>query len=145
MDIFNLQSQYHDKIALITECDEIISYGQLNSYVDKIKTNIKAKSLVLILASNNVETVAFYLATFMADSAVILSSESINVQSLIELYRPRYIVKRKNTTDLFKGYEVLYNFLNYELLETNVDYEIDSGIALLLSTSGSTATVAVDV
>ena len=133
-----MQNQCNDKIALITEFDEFISYGQLNSCVNKVKEHIKTKSLVLILANNDVETITFYLATLMADSTVILSSESVNFQALIELYCPRYIVKRKKAIDLPNHYKVNYNLGEYELGEADVNYDIDSGVALLLSTSGST-------
>lgn len=138
MDIFNLQRQSQNKTALITEDGKIISYGQLISYVKNVKEYIKSKSLVLILAKNNLESIVFYLSTFMSNSTVLLMGDNGNVQTLIELYHPRYIVKRKNAPSMFANYDVLYNFLNYDLLEMDVDYEVTSQIALLLSTSGST-------
>lgn len=137
----NLQA-YNNKIALVTETKESISYSQLIDIMSTITKPMKSRRLIFLVCGNNVESICFYLGCLNKGIVPVLINNAITkdlYQTLLELYKPDYIAMPRG----WKSEEVMTTLLSYEsydLLETNfnVGYELDDELALLLTTSGST-------
>ena len=61
MDLFNNFYKNKNNKALINENDEIINYNSLASFVENFIINIKKRSLVFLICSNNLESIIGYL------------------------------------------------------------------------------------
>ena len=131
-----------NRVALV-DIDKKITYNELLNISNKIPLN-KKKNLVLILTKNAIEPIGVYASLILKKQACFLvdSKTDINLlKNLIEKYKPSMIFGDKNHVIKFKNYSKIYEINNYLLVESkNFDnYKINKNIALLLSTSGSTA------
>ena len=131
-----------NRIALV-DFDKKITYNELIDISNKLPLN-KKKNLILILTKNAIEPIAVYASLILKKQACFLvdSKTDINLlKNLIEKYKPSMIFGDKNYVIKFKNYIKIYEINNYYLAESKnfENYKINKNIALLLSTSGSTA------
>lgn len=133
--------------VLITEQGESISYAELLETADFLFCNQQEKSLVLILCTNTYECVTAYISCLRNHLVPILVSSQIRedaIAKMIEQYRPAYIFCPDSIKIevLEKKYRHQKNIGTYQLMEIQendkIAYEINSDLALLLTTSGST-------
>lgn len=140
--MFNSFKKNKNRIALV-DSDKKITYDELINIADKIPIN-KKKNLVLILTKNAIEPIAIYASLILKKQACFLVDSEIHIsllKNLVEKYKPNMIFGYKDYVIKFKNYNKIYKINNYLLAEAkNFDnYKINKNIALLLSTSGSTA------
>ena len=140
--MFNSFKKNKNRIALV-DSDKKITYDELINIADKIPIN-KKKNLVLILTKNAIEPIAIYASLILKKQACFLVDSEIHIsllKNLVEKYKPNMIFGYKDHVIKFKNYNKIYKINNYLLAEAkNFDnYKINKNIALLLSTSGSTA------
>ncbi len=136
-----------NQTALITEQGECISYAELLEKSDSLFCKQQEKSLVLIFCTNTYECVTAYISCLRKHLVPILVSSQTRedaIEKMIEQYRPSYIfcpdsVKMEVVE---KKYQHQKNIGIYQLMEIQendkIVYEINSELALLLTTSGST-------
>lgn len=139
-EIFNFD-QYLNNTALITK-NEQVTYKELKILFEDISLHISQNSLVFLLASNNIESVASYLAILNSNAtcALINATNKDHLFNLIKQYNPHYIIVQSDQIDLFNDYTFIYKFKNFVLLKVNTkpNYSINKNLSLLLTTSGST-------
>ena len=122
-------SKYKNKIALICQNNEKITYNKLCSESKVFKKNIKNKALVFLLAGNNKETLVGYISLLMSDSVILFINENIKykaLENLIKIYNPNYIFGNKIKVKNIKKYNDhgVYNFLIGETILKSINYEL---------------------
>ena len=135
--LFNF-TPFAERIALIEESGNEVTYSQLQNISDGIAKNIKPQSLVFCLCTNSVPSIAGYVAFIQNGFPVLLldakKSDEL-LQRLLELYTPNYIW-RPTTPSLGKPLYVCDNYALYTYSDKNIQVHPD--LSLLLTTSGST-------
>lgn len=140
--LFSGIERFGNRTAII-EKDTAISYLEVSEIADKATLEMKSRSLVIIIGSNDVHTVSFYIGCLRNDLIPILLPTNSTPQYANEIalrYKAKYV---------FCGQEKASWFSNYSLLQENTKYlvlvnkEIGAGefnkeLCLLIPTSGST-------
>lgn len=135
-------SSHNNRIALVTEKREKISYKELSEIIEVVTQPMQTRKLIFLVCSNNIESIVFYLGCLNKGVVPVLINHTISkdlYQTLLEQYKPAYIAVPKGWVPN-NNMTMLLTYKTYDLLATNfnVDYEIDEELALLLTTSGST-------
>jgi len=137
------QLNYNNNYIAITDDSRQFKYADLENFSNKIKCFIKKRSIVFCLCKNNIETLFGY-CSFIKNKVVPLMLEaSINIDllnSLINIYSPKFIWLPEELIVNFSDWEILYSIHGYVLVRNNSNnyYSIHNDLALLLTTSGST-------
>jgi acyl-CoA synthetase (AMP-forming)/AMP-acid ligase II len=131
---------FGSKTALIHDSGKQYTYAALASLSDKLADSMERqrKSLVLILAGNNVESIVGYLAGLRSGNAVMILNAHTDAELLdgiISVYAPDYIWRPSENPE-----SAVFSWQEYNLfyLDNHVTVSIDKDLALLLPTSGST-------
>ena len=132
-----------NKVAIITENDEKITYTKLISLIENFSKNIKARFLVFIVCGNNLESIVSYLGFIKSNCVTTLIDEKIHntlFLKLVSTYNPNFIFLNKKKIKNLEGYKIKYIFFNYKLFEKKQKkiIKLDKDLMLLVSTSGST-------
>ncbi|MBO6108207.1 MAG: AMP-binding protein [Eubacterium sp.] len=80
--------------AAIQDNGAMITYGELTGFAREAMRGLPARSLVFVLCSNNIGSVAGYVAFMSANCVPLLLKDDIDkelLQTLIETYEPDYI------------------------------------------------------
>ena len=139
--MFLINSNYPNRAALVCLDGDIITYRELSSLVDDFSSNIDDKSLIFILASNNLDSLVCYLSALEVGTVPLLLHDSISndqLDNLIAIYNPKYIFSRIALTN--KSYSIKISFKGGSLFLNNKKHyaNLHENLALLLTTSGST-------
>ena len=100
--MFLLKNFHKNKNSIITEKNEIISYGDLFKKVNNFSKNIKKRNLAFLLCQNNLETIVGYLGLIKSDCVISMIDQNISfemLERLISIYKPNYIFLDKSYTD----------------------------------------------
>lgn len=141
--MFNNLEKFKNNIALIDNNDKEYSYNRVVELVNLINNTIQKHSLILIIASNDVECIIGYVSFVRSNNVIILLDHSFKVayaEKIIKKYKPNYIFSPKNYFQKV-GKTLTYDFLeNYNLIKTKYEKhkKINKQNLLLLSTSGTT-------
>lgn len=128
-----------NKTALIINNGKKITYKYLVRLVENFTTYISENSLIILKASNTLESIVVYLGAIFSNSTVILIGENDYMGNYIDAYNPKYIIIPKFVKETFLNYKKTKEFYNYIILENKIfSFEFVNDIAVLLSTSGST-------
>lgn len=135
---------HQNRIAVITESGEKISYAQLSSDGDVLCNNIPGRCLVFCMCSNTYPSLLGYVSFLRARIVPVMVEATLDPELLSELiskYSPSYIWA-PDTVDSpdVKAGQAVYSFRGYNLYKMNKEivYPLYSELALLLTTSGST-------
>jgi acyl-CoA synthetase (AMP-forming)/AMP-acid ligase II len=134
---------YVDKTALILDEGREISYSTLISTVVSLSKFIDRGDLLFIIGSNDYGTIATYLAALEAHAVPLLLSEKFHskqLDALVNVYKPKFIVKNNNIVCAGDKYHSINSFENLEIYKVNDEHQVKlhPELALLLTTSGST-------
>ena len=124
MYFFDKNEAYKNKIFLIDETGASYTYSQVWQIGDTITARIPERSLALLLAGNDVSSVAAYLTLLRRRCPVILmgkNSDQAVIDRMKETYRPAFVIAAGACED-----------------QKEEPAKMDSKLGLLLSTSGST-------
>lgn len=142
-----------DKVALIEDSGEKVTYKQLRVNCSKSVELIDSRKLVMLVCRNNIECVQFYLGCIRKRIAVMLVEAKMgneNIMSLIQEYAPEFIyapaeidiTKIESSSCNIRGfcYKQARVDKNYTLYskELNGNDSINDELAVLLPTSGTT-------
>lgn len=137
-----------DALAVIDyEAGTTLTYRELHERVQSIVKRIRghSRSLVLLFANNDVESIACYLAALDAGHAVFLSPigmEHHATPALIDAYRPELVLWRQGAAPaaVVSAYEPGDSLDVYQVLRRRrcVDEPPHPDLRLVLSTSAST-------
>ena len=139
--MFDLDS-YYNHTVVITDAGETMQYGQLKEEVDKLTPFLHPHKLAFCLCRNQIGCLIGYITFMNAGVPVVLLDGQKNeevVESLLTIYKPAYLWVSEDRTELIKDHKVLYSTHGFSLVAYNEQAgKIHPGIALLLTTSGST-------
>lgn len=115
---------------------EILRLGERNSFV------AARRNLVFCLSENDFGGLGGYLALLVADAVPLMIAASVSsnqLQSLISIYRPKYVWLPESRKEEITGAGCLEVFAGYCLLDINGEaIELNGALSLLMGTSGST-------
>ncbi len=133
-------NNYNDNPCLLA--DKEYSYSDLNNITNECFTNCQ-RSVVIIICRRDVATIIGYLAFLRKRVVPLLLPEEIsqdNLKSYIERYKPKYIWGKDRDLPVAAKELPQTRFMDYQLFELdNEPYQLANELALLLTTSGTTA------
>ena len=138
--VFDLNSISPSKVAMRDSCGASITYGQLVSFIDDFKNRVVERSLVFILSTNTVSPLAAIIACIECKVVPLILGGDTNeerLNELVDLYKPNFVWCEANSVvnDTLEE----YMFIGCSLYKLNpLLVEMNSSLAFLLSTSGST-------
>lgn len=136
---------YNQKTAVITDKGEHLTYAELTAEIARFAGAITEKGLLFCLSENRLGSFVGYIACMEHHIPIVLldgSKDLSFLQNLAAIYQPEYIwADNEKVNDI--GGETIYRYATYSLQKMNygvaVDKpEINSELALCLTTSGST-------
>ena len=142
--MFNINKlrKYKNRIAIVDQNNETVSYSDLLIFVKILSKKIKTKSLIFLVCGNNLESIIGYISSVSTNSTMVLIDEkikNIHLQELIKTYKPEKIFINKSFKK-FKSYKNKFCFKNFFLHEREIKtkIKINNNLILLVPTSGST-------
>ncbi len=137
--------KFLNKTAFITDKGEQLSYGELNVETERFAKAITKKGLVFCLCENRIGSILGYVACMEHHIPIVLldGSKDLSVlQNLAAIYQPEYIWAEGEKVNEIGG-KTIYKYATYSLQEMAYDVEVEkpeinSELALCLTTSGST-------
>ena len=135
--------KFSDRLVSIDEAGAKLSYRQLDEENKRFEQALGSRSLVFILCSNTIGSLAGYTGCLNGGSVPLLLAQNLDtglLESLIKLYKPDYLWVPGNMRDIFSTFAIKYGAFGYLLLETGHKkvYPLHDDLCLLLTTSGST-------
>ena len=142
--MFDLQ-QYRDRIAVISDRSESLTYGQLSEEVERMAAAFPRRGLVFTLCENLLGSFVGYVACMNKHIPQVLldgSKDLEQMQRLIGIYQPECIWMPTARVEEIGG-KTIYKYQEYSLQSMTYDTplankEINPELLLCLTTSGST-------
>lgn len=129
------------QVAIKDSFGNSVTYYDLYQYAQQLDSKIEERSLIFILCDHAIETVKFIYEILFLNKVPLLIPFDVEedfLMKLIDIYSPQYIWCKSNHI-LKNRYNCVEVVENHILLRTNRKLtKINSEVALLLSTSGST-------
>ena len=142
MQLFNNFKKNKNKVALIIDNGRKFKFKDILELEKNFKKKIEKKQLILILASNSIGSILFYILSILNQNKIILIDENLNnqeISKIIDLYQPNYIVSKIKKTNLKKKPKLILKLFDCSIVRTNFDiHNLNKNLLLLLPTSGST-------
>jgi len=116
----------------------------LNDETEKLASQMgDDKNLVFVLCGNRLGSLIGYVGLINKRAVPLMLDAGLEISllnTLIETYKPSYIWLPDSIADMFPSCKRIYCACDYTLIQTEFtkDYSINSDLALLLTTSGST-------
>lgn len=134
--------KYSDSIAAKDEYGNILLYKDLYLFSQKIN-EICGRTLCFIISQNSIGSLAGYAAMIQGSTVPVMIGENLDkelFQSLLKTYEPEFIWLPNDISTNVENTCEMINQFGYRLLRTKYDKkdDINSELALLLTTSGST-------
>lgn len=135
--------KFKDRVAIITEQGEKITYAKLNEHCNNLTKHITSRCLVFHLCSNEIGSLVGYVGFLQAKIVPLMLRADLDIallKNMIDIYLPKYINVPNSMAEKLPCLQKVYSNLNYTLLKTDFDkfYQLHDELALLLTTSGST-------
>lgn len=135
--------KFKDRVAIITEQGEKITYAKLNEHCNNLTKHITSRCLVFHLCSNEIGSLVGYVGFLQAKIVPLMLRADLDIallKNMIDIYLPKYINVPNSMAEKLPYLQKVYSNLNYTLLKTDFDksYQLHDELALLLTTSGST-------
>lgn len=135
--------QHKDKIALIDEFGNKMTYEALNIEMTTLSERIGHRCLVFALCRNEIGSVLGYTAFINTGIVPVMVNSHLDenlLGNLLETYKPEFLWAPKDQRSQFAEFNVEYETHKYVLLRTNyeIKYTLYDELALLITTSGST-------
>lgn len=145
---FLLQKASNEIAVIDGDSREEFSYKRLRDDVENLSESFKSdsKKLFVLLCNNSYETISLYLAVISSGNALMLLDNKLDSElrnSIIKAYSPNYILSHTTPEKLPEEYNITVKNVNGKDFSVcpsrvNSETEINSELALLLTTSGST-------
>lgn len=142
MSFFSDLEKFGENIAILQDNGESVTYSELCFFSDTLEPQVRQRTLVFILCTNSIASIAGYVAFLRNNIVPVLVDSKLDktlLHHLVETYEPAYIWAPSGSLQDFEGvYSTEYH--GYSLLRTSFPIEMDMypELALLLTTSGST-------
>jgi len=142
--LFSQLSRYGKHIAVIEESGKQWTYSELLSDCDALCAHIPSGSLILMICSNDYDTLCCYIGAMRKHLVPLLLPSDIRayyLHDLIERFHPGYLWTDRH--HIATGADTVVATTNdHQLLQTQFAHKPDAKhdqLALLMATSGSTA------
>ncbi len=134
---------FKEKTAIIADDGISYNYDEVFSLTEELGSYLDKGSLVFSFSDNSVGSLVGYVAFINKKTPPLLLESGLNhkrIDSLIRIYKPKYIWIQEQDHRYVNSGEVLLKMLGYCLIKIskNSYYELNKDLALLLTTSGST-------
>ena len=141
--LFKNLKKFNNKIALIGLDEKKYSYKEIIKTSDQIKSKIENRSLVVMIADNDVPSIMGYISFIRSNNVTILLDKSFKIeyiQKIISKYKPNYLFGPPEYFGKLIKINAVFFLKNYKLFKTNYKKhkKINIKNLLLLSTSGTT-------
>ena len=138
-------NKYSRNTAVITDKGEWLTYNDLIAITDAFAKAVPQKGLLFCLCENRIGSLVGYVACMEHHIPIVLldGSKDISVlQNLVSIYQPEYIWADNEKVNEIGG-ETIHKYSSYSLQKMSYEMvvekpEINSELALCLTTSGST-------
>lgn len=142
--MFDLK-RYKERIAVISDKGEQLTYGELDAQAAKFADAVKDKGLLICLCENRVGSLVGFVGCLEHHIPIVLldgGKAPGSIKNLVEIYQPEYLWLLEDRLGDYEG-ERVYEYANYVLLRMHYANEIEKPeinpeLALCLTTSGST-------
>lgn len=139
--ILNIDKHEKNSLAVIDSTGEKLKYGELTEFSKELRRVIPNRTLVFILAGNDVGGIAWSIGLLSAGIVPLLLNPKIDTEllkRLNEIYEPEYVCL-SNQDSRHINFEQKITRFNYSLLKTDkIHYPLYGQLSHLLPTSGST-------
>ena len=143
MGLFKNLYKFNNKIALVNDKNQKLTYKDLLFEVNKISKIIKKRSLVIIISENSLGSILAYIFCILKKHPVIIidsKTPSIKIKEIFKIYQPKFVFSSKMNSKIIKNYcSIEYNFFS-QILYKNKKHKkilINKNLSVLISTSGS--------
>ena len=139
--LFKNLGKYKNEVAII-DGDEKITYSELINYTKYIKLRLKKKHkiLILIITSNSLDCLKFYISSVLNNFCIILLDSKSGkkfINNTIQNFNPNYIYYPKNFNFKYnKKQKIDKKYILKKKHSKNL--EINNNNLILLTTSGTT-------
>jgi len=143
MNFFQKIRKHESNICLVDENNKVFTYKKVFNIAEKNTRNLKERSLIFVLAENDVEFITNYIGFLAKNLVPMLINPKIEIEllrNLIRNYLPSYIFLPISKKISIEDYQEFKYLKKYKILKIKkkTNYLINKNLALLLSTSGST-------
>lgn len=145
MHFWETREEFKDRLFLVSDQGESVTYKQGDEICDRIKKEIRPREVAFILCKNTIGSVLSYFACLKNRTIPLLLDAKMDydmIRSLIRQYEPDVLFYPKDQEELWKQFG---NPSNFEAFDYCIRYQhkeqptiIYKELALLLTTSGST-------
>ena len=139
--ILRLNEHPQEAVAAIDSSRDILKYGELLAFSEEIKASLPERSLLFLLAENNVGGIAWSIGCMNSGNVPLILNAHIEVglyQNLFDIYQPSYLCVPVGLAGQWQ-YEVVAEKYGYVLLHTGMSpCPLYEDLSHLLPTSGST-------
>lgn len=139
--LFNNLGDFGDSPALVDETDKQLTFSQLLEFSVDLKDTIGTRRLVFCLCSNQLASIAGYVAMQAAGQVCLMLNAGIDQDKLVRLmeaFHPNYVWAPRDTNGPFELTD-LFEIDDYSLFRVSTnEVELHPELALLMPTSGST-------
>ena len=137
----DLDQKNRNKIAVIDDSGESLTYGDLCDFSEEFKKHLPQRSLIFLMAENRNGSLLGYLGALSNGIVPLILSaktEDSLYTNLKDKYRPAYLWVSDGLTEKFT-FEKIFSSHGFSLLKTGCEEcPMHPELALLLPTSGST-------
>ena len=139
--ILRLNEHPQETVAAIDSSGDILKYGELLAFSKEIKALLPERSLLFLLAENNVGGIAWSIGCMNSGNVPLILNAHIEAglyQNLFDIYQPSYLCVPVGWAGQ-REYEVVAEKYGYVLLHTGMSpCPLYEDLSHLLPTSGST-------
>ena len=136
---------YPDNVAVITENDEQLTYGELCQEAEIFKSHLAKWGLICCLCKNKLGSLIGYVSGICSGYPLIMldgGRDTVYLSGYVKNYLPEYLWLPSDRVSEIKG-SVLYEKFGYSLVQSSYNKEISLSpinhhLRLCLTTSGST-------
>ena len=142
--MFDLK-RYKERIAVISDKGEQLTYGELDAQAAKFADAVKDKGLLICLCENRVGSLVGFVGCLEHHIPIVLldgGKDPGSIKNLVDIYQTECLWLLEDRLGDYEG-ERVYEYANYVLLRMHYAKEIEKPeinpeLALCLTTSGST-------
>lgn len=139
--ILNLDKWPKESVAAIDAQGNQLTYGELRGFSAQVGQIIPARSLLFLLAENNVGGIAWTIGNICTGNVPLILNAHLDeglYNSLYELYQPPFVCVPERLAEKYP-YETIATYYGYTLMKTGCDACLmNDELSHLLPTSGST-------
>ena len=120
--LFKNLKKFNNKIALIGLDEKKYSYKEILKTADQIDSKIENRSLIVMIADNDVAPITGYISFIRSNNVTILLDKSFKIeyiQKIISKYEPNYLFGPPKYFGKLIKINAVLSLRNYKLFKTN--------------------------